>query len=72
MFVFRFKPSLSTAITIEELNFLKVSKFFNGDIMSVYSTFLDKMQRTQQILSVDLTKNASMMVITLTIAADII
>lgn len=72
MFVYRFKASSLTLITIKELDIHKVLKLFNGDIMSIYSTFLNKMQRTRQILRADLIDTAGIMTFTFTISNELI
>jgi hypothetical protein len=59
-------------VSIEDLNSRRVGELFIGDIMVVYSTYLDKVNKTRKILRADMTDEHGMLTVTLTIPAHLI
>ncbi|MCY6524748.1 hypothetical protein, partial [Actinobacillus pleuropneumoniae] len=59
-------------VSIEDLNSRKIGQLFLGDIMVVYSAFLDKANKSRQVLRADLTDAQGMMTITLSVPAHLV
>ena len=54
-------------ISIEDLNERKIGNTFEGDVLVVYKSNLDKINKTREVLRADLTDHKVEMTITLTI-----
>jgi hypothetical protein len=54
-------------LSIEGLNSRRTGQVFIGDIMVIYSTYLDKPNKTRSIIRADMTDKEALMIVTLTI-----
>jgi hypothetical protein len=59
-------------LSIEGLNSRRTRQVFIGDIMVVYSTYLDKANKSRSIMRADMTGKEAMMTITLTIPTQLV
>ena len=59
-------------LSIEGLNSRRTGQVFIGDIMVIYSTYLDKENKTRSIMRVDMTDKEAMMTVTLTIPTQLV
>ena len=59
-------------LSIEDLNNRRTGQVFVGDIMVVYSTYLDKENKTRSIMHADMTDKEGMMKVTLTIPTQLV
>jgi hypothetical protein len=59
-------------LSIEGLNNRRTGQLFIGDIMVVYSTYLDKENKSRCIMRADMTDNEAMMTVTLTIPTQLV
>jgi hypothetical protein len=62
----------SKVLSIEGLNSHQTGQVFVGDIMVVYSTYLDKANKSRSIMHVDMTDKDAMMIVTLTIPPQLV
>jgi hypothetical protein len=62
----------SNIVSIEDLNNCRTREVFIGDVMVVYNTYLDYVNRTHKILCANTTYANGMMTITLTVLAHLI
>jgi hypothetical protein len=65
--VTRSKLITPNILLIERLNNHRTGQVLVGDIMVMYSTYLDKGNKTRCIVDADMTDNEAMMTVTLTI-----
>jgi hypothetical protein len=59
-------------LSIEGLNSRQTGQVFVGDIMVIYSTYLDKENKTSSIMRADMTDSESLMTVTLTISTQLV
>ena len=62
----------SKVLSIEGLNSCRNGEVFAGDIMVVYSTYLDKAKKSRSILRDDMIDKKALMTVTLTIATQLV
>jgi len=62
----------SKVLSIEGLNNRQTRQVFVGDIMIVYSTYLDKAKKSRSIMRVDMTDKDTMMIVTLTVPPQLV
>jgi hypothetical protein len=59
-------------LSIEGLNSRRTGQMFIGDIMFVYSTYLDKVNKTRSIMCADMTDKEDMMTVALIIPTQLV
>jgi hypothetical protein len=59
-------------LSIEGLNNHRIGQVFIEDIMVIYSTYLDKENKTRSIMCADMTDNEALMTVTLTILTQLV
>jgi hypothetical protein len=62
----------SKVLSIEGLNNRRTGQVFVGDIMVVYSTYLDKENKSRSIMRADMTDKEAMMTVTLTVPPQLV
>jgi hypothetical protein len=62
----------SKVLSIEGLNNRQTGQVFVGDIMVVYTTYLDKENKSRSIMRVDMTDKDAMMTVTLTVPPQLV
>jgi hypothetical protein len=70
--VTRFGVVTPKVLSIEGLNNCRTGKMFIRDIMVIYSTYLDKENKTRSIMCADMTDTEAMMKVTLTIPTQLV
>jgi len=62
----------SKVMSVEALNNRQTGQVFIGDIMVVYTTYLDKANKIRPIMPPDMTYNDAMMTVTLTVPSQLV
>ena len=72
LIIYRHKHITSTPITIQDLHAYKLGESFHGDVIVTYKTVLDKSQKKNYLLRVDLTDEKGYMTVTLNVGNNFI
>jgi len=71
-YVIRSGVVTSKVLSIEGLNNCQTGQVFVGDIMVVYTTYLDKANKSRPIMCADMTDKDAMMTVTLTVPPQLV